>query len=105
MFERIEQLRLGQTGMPCQVEERARTQVTRPRRHYKALERREPHRRGDRPAVAHGSQRGSGAQMTGHNPEASASTLQQLGGTPRGVGVRETVEAVPPDAPALAPLR
>ena len=74
---------------------------SRPGRHHEAFERREPHRRVDRPAAAHRAQRRARAEMTRHDLQLGdrddpASSAARAGR----VRVREAVEAEPAQRPA-----
>ena len=74
-------------------------------RHHQPLERREAHRRVDRAAVEDGGQRRAGAEVAGHEAQAVGRAAEQLGRAPRRVRVRQAVEPVAAQVPALAPLR
>ena len=74
------------------------------RRHDEALERREAHRRVDRPAAVHGRQRRPRAEVAGDDPERRVAIAPaQHGGAPRRVCVRQPVEPVAPDRPRSPP--
>ena len=85
-------------------QQQARVDAARAGGHHEALDRRESHRRVDRPTAADGGQRRAGAEVAGDEPQAGRGPAQQLGRASRGVGVGEPVEAEAPQAVALAPL-
>ena len=72
-------------------------------RHHQPLQRGEAHRGVDRAPARHRGQRGAGPEVAAHDAEVVPA--RELGGAARRVGVREAVEAVPAQRPALAPLR
>ena len=81
--------RVGVDAVAQQPEHEARVDAARAGGHDEPLERREAHRRVDAAPVAHRGQRRAGAEVAASRPAAPRRA-------PRGVGVREAVEAVAP---------
>ena len=68
------------------------------------VEGREAHRRVHRPTVPDGRERGARAEVTAHDAQPIGRAADHGRGAPRGVGMREAVEAVLAQGPALAPF-
>ena len=94
MLEAVGQLGRRDALVLDQPQQQAGVDAARPRRHHQALERREAHRGVDRASARDGGQRRARAEMAGHDAQVSSVGPEQLGGPPRGVRVREPVEAV-----------
>ena len=90
----IEPVRVEGPGME-EVQQRSGVDGARARRHGHALQRAEAHRRVDGAAVANGGHRAAAAQMADDEPGRRDALCGPLHG--------EAVEAVPADAPLLAP--
>ena len=88
-----------------QPQQQAGVDAARAGRHDQALERREAHRRVDGPRRPRTAASDAPAPRWQVTTRRSATAPEQLGGPARGVGVREPVEAVAAQRPALAPLR
>ncbi len=88
-----------------QPQQQPRIDAARAGRHHEPLERREAHRGVDRAAVGDRAQRCAGAEVAADEPQPGRRATEQLGDAPGDPGMREAVEAVAPQPPALAPGR
>ena len=104
VLERGRQLGGRHAHVLLEPEHEARIDRSRAGRHDEPVERREAHRRVDRPAAADGRQRGARAEVTADDAQPIDRAADHGRGAPRGVGVREAVEAVLAQGPALAPF-
>ena len=96
VLERVGQLGRGHSAVFDQPQQEAGVDAARPRRHHDAVERREAHRGVDRAPAGDRAQRRARAEVAGDEPRRVGRELRDA---PRGVGVREAVEAEPAPRP------